>query len=400
MAAEMIDTALSWLKEQQASMEKLLAEMVEISSHTPDLDGVTRTAQLYADATRALTGGVLGGGVVPSTSGKYGAHVVMHNAADDQAADAGARDAVLLVGHHDTVFPKASFAGFREDGTLLRGPGVLDMKGGLVVISYALGALHYAGALGRIPVRVVSVADEEIGSPEGRTLVLEAARGAGCALVFESGRVNDQIVTRRKGIGGITVVAHGKAAHAGNNHPDGINAIWALGRFIDRVQQLTDYEKGITVNVGKISGGIGKNTVPDKAEAMVDLRFLTAHDGENLVNQVRTAAAQAVEGLPGPPRLEVLGGISRQPLERTEASAALLAEYATAARQSGLGADEAPLIGGGSDANTVATAGVPAIDGLGPRGKGFHTVDEFIERSTLIPKAEALVRFLASRARS
>jgi glutamate carboxypeptidase len=216
--------------------------------------------------------------------------------------------------------------------------------------------------------------------------------------VFESGRVNEQIVTRRKGIGGLTVVAHGKAAHAGNNHTDGINAIWAMAQFIVRAQELTDYERGVTVNVGKVTGGIGKNTVPDRAEALVDCRFLSARDGEQLVAALKDAADAAAEKVFGA-RVEVLGGISRMPLEKTEASAVLMAEYAAAARASGLGGDEAPLIGGGSDANTVAAAGVPAIDGLGPRGKGFHTVDEFIERATLIPKTAALVRFLASRAR-
>lgn len=380
--------ALAWLKSQQRAMERDLAELVEISSHTYDLDGVSKSAERIVAQFRALTGDALQGGLVPSTSGKHGTHVALRTSGDG---------AVLLVGHHDTVFPKASFAGFREDGDLLRGPGVLDMKGGIVVIAYALGALQHAGLLSRVPVRVVSVADEEIGSPEGRTLVLDAARGADCALVFESGRVNDQIVTRRKGIGGLTVVAHGKAAHAGNNHTDGVNAIWALARFIERAQELTDYERGVTVNVGKISGGIGKNTVPDRAEALVDCRFLTARDGEELVAKLRDAAEAAAEKVFGS-KIEIHGGISRMPLERTDASAVLLAEYAACARASGLGADEAPLIGGGSDANTVAAAGVPAIDGLGPRGKGFHTVDEFIERATLIPKAEALVRFLASRA--
>ncbi len=388
---ETLPKALAWLATQQAAMERDLAELVEISSHTPDLDGVTRTAERWTAQTRALVGDDLAGGVVPSASGKYGAHVSFHTAA-------ATRDAVLLVGHHDTVFPAASFTGFREDGALLRGPGVLDMKGGLVVVGYALGALHAAGILDRVPVRAISVADEEIGSPEGRTLVLDGARGASAALVFESGRVNDQIVTRRKGIGSVTVVAHGKGAHAGNNHADGINAIWALARFVDRAQQLSDYEKGVTLNVGKFTGGIGKNTVPDHAEALVDFRFLTAPDGEATLAAVRSAAADAASKVAGS-KIEVRGGISRVPLERTDASAALLAEYAACARASGLGGDEAPLIGGGSDANTVAAAGVPAIDGLGPRGKGFHTVDEFIERATLLPKTEALVRFLVSRAR-
>ena len=389
---ETLDKALAWLSQQQGAMERDLAELVEISSHSPDLDGVTRSAERYVAQLRALTGGALAGGITPSKSGKYGAHVDMHNLTDD-----GARhDAVLLVGHHDTVFPKATFAGFREDGALLRGPGVLDMKGGLVVIAYALGALQHAGLLSRVGVQVVSVGDEEIGSPEGRDLVLGAAGRAASALVFESGRTGDQIVTRRKGIGAMTVVAHGKAAHAGNNHTDGVNAIWAMAEFIQRAQELTDYERGVTVNVGKVAGGIGKNTVPDRAEALVDVRFLTARDGEQLLGALRDAAEAAAARVFGA-RIDVQGGISRMPLEKTDASAALMAEYALAARQSGLGADEAPLIGGGSDANTVAAVGVPAIDGLGPRGKGFHTVDEFIERDTLIPKAAALVRFLASR---
>jgi glutamate carboxypeptidase len=386
---DVLTRALEWLRGQQPPIEGLIEELVDISSHTPDLEGTTRVAHMFAEATRHIAGAALHGGMVPSPSGKAGAHVVLTTPGDN---------AVLLVGHHDTVFPKSTFDGFREDGELLRGPGVLDMKGGLVVIAYALAALHEVDLLSRVPVRVISVADEEIGSPEGRTLVLDAAKGAACALVFESGRVNDQIVTRRKGIGGLTVVAHGKAAHAGNNHTDGVNAIWALARFIERAQELTDYERGVTVNVGKISGGIGKNTVPDRAEALVDCRFLTARDGEQLVAALRDAADAAAEKVFGS-SIEVHGGISRMPLERTDASAVLLAEYASCARASGLGADEAPLIGGGSDANTVAAAGVPAIDGLGPRGKGFHTVDEFIERTTLIPKAEALVRFLASRAR-
>jgi glutamate carboxypeptidase len=385
---ETLPEALAWLAKQQGAMERDLAELVEISSHTPDLDGVTKSAERWVAQTRALTGDVLEGGTVASKSGKYGTHVAMQTRGDG---------AVMLIGHHDTVFPKASFTGFREDGALLRGPGVLDMKGGLVVIGYALGALHHAGLLARVPVRAISVADEEIGSPEGRALVLDGARGAACALVFESGRVNDQIVTRRKGIGSVTVVAHGKAAHAGNNHSDGVNAIWALARFIERAQELTDYERGVTLNVGKISGGIGKNTVPDRAEALVDFRFLTQRDGEAMVGAIRDAAEAAAEKVFGA-KIEVHGGISRQPLERTDASAVLLAEYAACARAAGLGGDEAPLIGGGSDANTVAAAGVPAIDGLGPRGKGFHTVDEFIERATLLPKTEALVRFLASRA--
>ncbi len=387
MNADVLTRALGWIDQQQHPMEQLIAELVNISSHTPDRDGNTRVATHFADAARALTKGGLDGGVVRSPSGKYGDHVVFAN---------GGGNAVLLVGHHDTVFPRAAFDGFREDGTLLRGPGVLDMKGGLVVVAYALGALAHAGVLDRVPVRLVSISDEEIGSPEGRSLILEACKSSAAALVFESGRAADQIVTRRKGLGGLTVVAHGKAGHAGNAHADSVNAIWALSRFVDRAQQLTSYDRGVTVNVGKISGGIGKNTVPDRAEALVDFRYVTAPDGEALLAGLREAARDAAAGVAGA-RLDLDGGITRAPLERTDASGALLAEYAACAHAAGLGTAEAPLIGGGSDANTVAQAGIPAIDGLGPRGKGFHTVDEFIERDTLLPKTAALVRFLVGR---
>jgi glutamate carboxypeptidase len=386
-----VDNALAWLSERQPQMEALLAALVEISSHTPNREGNDAVAVELVGAARALCGSELDGSLHLSPSGRFGQHVTLTSRAGKGAG------AVLLIGHHDTVFPKDSFSGFREDGELLRGPGVLDMKGGLVVVLFALAALREVGLLGRVPVRVISVSDEEVGSPESRELIGAAAAGASCALVFESGRTNDLIITRRKGVAGMTVRARGKAAHAGNLHHEGRNAIWALARFIDRAQALTDYDRGVTVNVGKISGGIGKNTVPEEAEAMVDFRFVEPADGDAVLARIQDAAAQAAASVDGT-SLAIDGGISRQPLARTEASAALMAEYAACARAAGLGTEESPLLGGGSDANTVSSLGIPAIDGLGPRGKGYHTKDEFIERASLIPKAAALVRFLASRA--
>jgi glutamate carboxypeptidase len=150
------------------------------------------------------------------------------------------------------------------------------------------------------------------------------------------------------------------------------------------------------VNVGKVTGGQGKNTVPDHAQALLDLRFVTQADGDSLVRAVESAAREAAEGVPGT-RIELEGGILRLPLERTVASADLLAAYGTAARASGLGDSEAPLIGGGSDASTSSAMGIASIDGLGPRGTGFHTKDEQIEVVTLVLKAQALARFLAAR---
>jgi glutamate carboxypeptidase len=272
------------------------------------------------------------------------------------------------------------------------------MKGGLAVIRGALAALDEVGALAALPVAVISVSDEEVGSPSSTRHLVELARGAACALVFESGRAGDAIITRRKGVGAMTAVARGVAAHAGNFHRDGANAIWALARFTDAAQQLTDYARGTTVNVGEFRGGTSKNTVPEHADCKIDLRFEAVADAEALIAALGAAARAAEQAVPGV-RIELSGGANRLPLERTAASAALRDEYAACARAAGLGDVEAGLLGGGSDANTVAALGVPAIDGLGPRGAGFHTTGEYVELASFAPKAEALVRFLWGRRR-
>jgi glutamate carboxypeptidase len=380
-AMKSLDAALAAVRSRGAEMLALTRSWVEINSFTQNIEGVNRVGAMLREAF-ALPG--LTCSVIPAEG--YGDHMIWRTAA------AGAP--ILLVGHHDTVFPPGHFEGWREDGNRATGPGALDMKGGLAIIRTALAALADTGALADLPLRIVCVSDEEVGSPSSAAHLRETAKGAACALVFESGRVNDMIITRRKGVGAMTVVAHGKAAHAGNNHKDGANAIWALSRFVTAAQQLTDYARGVTVNVGEFHGGTSKNTVPERAECKLDLRYETVADAEALVANLRAAAEAAA--LPGV-RIDVSGGANRLPLERTPTSAALRDEYAACARASGLGDGEAALLGGGSDANTVAPLGVPAIDGLGPRGLGFHTTNEYVELDTFVPKSEALVRFLWGR---
>lgn len=374
--------ALTTLRGRQHEMLGLTRSWVEINSYTANIEGVNRVGGMLREAFSlpALTETVIPGGP------DYGDHLVWRTAARGAP--------ILLIGHHDTVFPPGHFEGWREEGNRAIGPGVLDMKGGLAIIRCALATLNDLGLLEKLPLTIVCVADEEVGSPSSAPHLRELAKGAAAALVFESGRAQDMIITRRKGVGAMTVIAHGKAAHAGNNHKDGANAIWALAKFVDAAQRFTDYAKGVTVNVGQFSGGTSKNTVPERAECKLDLRYETVADAEALVANLR-AAATAAE-IPGV-RLEVQGGVNRLPLERTAASAALRDEYAACAREAGLGDGEAPQLGGGSDANTVAPLGVPAIDGLGPRGAGFHTTTEYAELDTFLPKAEALLRFLWGR---
>jgi glutamate carboxypeptidase len=381
------EAAASWLSGKGPSMEEALVPLVEQNSFTDNPEGGrlvgARLRELFA--MEGLTPAI-----VPST--RYADHLVF--TADGDAAV----PPIALVGHLDTVFPPGTFEGYRRDGDVARGPGVLDMKGGLVVAAFALKSLAETGGLGHLPpLRVVIVADEEVGSPEGQAVITKSIQGSSACLVFEAGRKGDAIITRRKGTGSVHAIAHGVAAHAGNQHEVGKNAIWALARFVDRAQGVTDYGRGVTVNVGKVSGGLGKNTVPDRADAWVDFRFCVAQDGIDVAAALERAGADAAASVPGT-RIEVTGGVARQPLERTPKSAALMGRYGSCARAAGLGDGEAALLGGGSDASTSSSMGIPSIDGLGPRGTGFHTKEELIEVSSLVPKAQALARFLALEA--
>ena len=379
------EAAAAWLADKTPAILGALAPLVEVNSFTENVDGGRKVGALFRKLYEPLG---LTCQVVPST--RFADHLVFSSRSSLEG-----KAPIALIGHLDTVFPPGTFEGFRRDGTLIRGPGVLDMKGGLVLVAYALEALLQTGGLDRLaPLRLVLVADEEVGSPEGQGVIRDAILGATQALVFEAGRKGDAIITRRKGTGAVVATAHGVAAHAGNNHKEGKNALWAMARFVDRVQGLTDYDKGITVNVGKVVGGQGKNTVPDRADAWIDVRFCTRADADTTIDKMRALAHDVGLELSGT-RVEMTGGVARLPLERTPGSEALMQAYAACARASGLGDSEAPLIGGGSDASTSGGMGIASIDGLGPRGIGFHTQDEQVEVESLVPKAQALARFLA-----
>jgi glutamate carboxypeptidase len=377
-----VSQSLTWLDLQRGALEALVAELVLLDSHTGDVAGVERVVALLESELTEL-----GLATERIEAPPFGPHLSFRGTAPGAP--------VFLVGHTDTVFPPGSFSGWRVEDGHGHGPGAFDMKGGLAVMLFGLAAAHRAGLLERVAVAGLLVADEEVGSPSSQPHLRRLAAGARAALVFESGRAGDLLVTRRKGTAAVRVIAHGVAAHAGNEHQKGKNAIWALARFVDAAQRLTDLPRGLTVSVGTIRGGSSKNTVPERAECEVDLRFLTEADGERLVEALRAACAEAaVEGT----RLELQPTSWRAPLTPTPASAALAQAYGACQRDSGLGAGEAPLAGGGSDACTTGAIGVPTVDGLGPRGSGFHTRDERVELDSLVPKAQALLRYLAQLA--
>jgi glutamate carboxypeptidase len=370
MVAVMSDLPEAIVRQCRARTEQLLSsieEIVTINSFSRHPEGGARVA----DVLMRELGDIPGIEASLHESSRFAPHVV----ATTDAASASASGCVALVGHHDTVFPPGFFEGFRVDGRLARGPGVLDMKSGLVIAISALRLLAEHDELSGVPARFVIVSDEEIGSPEGASLLETELDGADAALVFEAGRAHDAIITARKGTGGVRVTA------------DGEDAIATLAAYVDRAQALTDYERGVTVNAGTVEGDAVK------ASALFDIRYITLADGEALIGDLERLADE----LPG--NLTLSGGMARPPLERTTANVALFREYAGCAAPAGLGSSEASLIGGGSDASTTAALGVPSIDGLGPRGTGFHTRDELIEIETLPQRLEALVRFLWGRRR-
>ncbi len=382
MFQERVEIGLSWLAGQRLAMQRLLERLVRQSSFTQDPPGVNAVASMI-DAELSRIG--LKVTRVPST--RFGDHLYFESAARAEA--------VFLIGHTDTVFPRRNFDGFELQGDLARGPGVFDMKGGLVVGIFALEALARAALLRHLPLRGMFVSDEEVGSPDSQPHLRERAAGSACALGLESGRAGDAIVTQRKGVASVQAEARGVGAHAGNEHVRGRSAVWALARFVDRAQSLTDYARGLTVNVGVFQGGTTKNTVPDQARAEVDLRYRTEEDGEAAYRALEAAAqGAAVEGT----RIHLVRSAWRPPMSRSEASAALAVEYGLCQEESGLGSGEAPLSGGGSDACTTSALGIPTIDGLGPRGSGFHTTEERVDVASLVPKALALARFLGRRA--
>jgi glutamate carboxypeptidase len=371
------------LRQRAPQILALTERMVSLNSHTRNAAGVDAVGALLAEA---LSSSSLAITREPGGAG-LGAHLLFETAAASRGAP------VLLIGHHDTVFPPGTFEGFRLAEGRAHGPGVLDMKSGLALVAHVLLVLDEADLLARLPLRFISVSDEEIGSPSSQPWLSTLAQGARCALVFEAGRAGDKLITARRGSGNAIVTAHGKAAHAGNALSEGRNAIWALARFIDHAQRVQHAFPGAGLNVGLVQGGSARNSVPDLARCEVDLRFSDA-GGESAVRRaLEEACAKAAAEVEGT-RCELVWTTSRRPWARSQASAELCAEYNACQRAAGLMAGEADVIGGGSDANTVGALGVPCIDGLGPRGSGFHTPDEQIEVASLGMKAEALLRFL------
>lgn len=368
-------TVLSWLAPRADEMEALLHRLVDIDSNSFDKAGTDAVGDAIIEVLQA-------DGITVERIPKSGFGDVLRAQVPGRQANSHA----LMLGHRDTVFKKGTVAtrGYSRDGNLAYGPGVADMKAGLVANIFVLRAIKAAGGL-PFPVVALFTADEEIGSPTGRPEIETAARGARAVFNSEPGRVSGNVVTGRKGGGSFHITVTGRAAHSGANHDAGASAIEALARKIVRLHALTDYSTGITTNVGVIKGGNTHNTVAPWAEAELDLRFVTLEQHAQIVPEIEKIVR--AEDVPGT-SADIKPIAMFLPLERKH-SDALFAIYKEAAARVGF-AVEGEFTGGCADSGFTAALGVPTLCGLGPVGGKAHTDEEFCRVDTLVPRAQAL----------
>ena len=301
------------------------------------------------------------------------------------------RAPVLLLGHMDTVFPvgEAARRPFTVEGSRVTGPGALDMKGGVAVMLSALKALHSAGFSGR-PLKVILVSDEEIAHNRAKASVMLQREARGCAACFncETGYEDNSLVIGRKGGVVFKAAVHGIAAHAGNNPRQGRSAIWEMAKKIDDIQNMTDWDKGITFNVGTIKGGTVSNAIPDYCEVEGDIRFQDP-DISPLVKEelLKVLNHTYIEGTKTELLLYHEGML---PMKMTEENRKLFEFVKKTGEENGIPVSEGKLVGGGSDSGYVVYAGVPTVCAMGVKGRFNHTRDEYALKDSLFERAKLL----------
>ena len=381
MNPTMHDAILSYLEPRRREALDLLRRLVEIQSGSRNKPGLDRMAGEMAAVLRGILPQVR---VLP-----FADHGDMVQAMTLSATER--RKGLVLVGHMDTVFPAdTTFTAYREDEERCFGPGVYDMKGGLVVAVFALKALAHLGLLEKIPLTVLCNSDEEIGSPASRPWIEEMCESALAALVFEGGGRDRDVVTGRKGRLGMELTVRGRAGHAAKGGAKS-SAILELAHKIVALEALNDGRE-ITLNVGQVAGGIGPNTVPELATAALDARFLTPAGQRRLEGDLTRIVAEPL--IPGTATtLAVTSG--RPAMPQSEGNRNLYGVARAQAQAFGYDLPE-ELRSGVSDANFIAGLGTPVLDGLGPVGDLDHSDLEFILKDTLMERAALTAATIAA----
>jgi glutamate carboxypeptidase len=372
----------AWLATQRDAMVALLREMVDIDSGSYNKLGI--------DAVGAVVQRFMAVQGIPVEVVRQQKHGDCLRAAvqwDGPAGNAGGH--IMLMGHRDTVFPdgETSRRPFTIRDDIAYGPGVADMKAGLVMNCFVLAAFAKFGGA-PAPLLGLFTSDEEIGSPEGRAVIENEARRARAVFNSEPGRVSGNVVTGRKG--GVFSLFRilGKAAHSGGAFSEGISAIEELARKVQAIHALTDLDRGVTLNVGLVSGGQSVNTVAPWAEGQIDLRYVQPTDRDDIM--ARIAAIIERSYVPGTKAELTIRG-EFLPLTQSPTARKLFDIYVGAAVDTGFQTD-GEFTGGCADSGFTAAVGAPTICAVGPVGGKAHSPDEFLRLDSLVPRAQACAR--------
>ena len=366
-----------WLAERRQAMIDMIEEVVNIDSGSYDKAGVDRVGDRFQRFFAER-------GMATSVESHETFGNAIHIRLDDKPTN---EKPVVLMGHRDTVFPKGEVARrrFTIEGDRAYGPGVVDMKSGLVMNAFVLAAFKELGG-NPAPLAGLITSDEEIASPSSRPVIERVAREAACVFNSEPGRATGNVVTGRKGGIFMRFEVSGKAAHSGGNFEKGISAIGEIAHKIVAIHALTDLQRGITLNVGLISGGQSVNTTAPQAEGRIDLRYVKPAD--------RTWALEAIQRIVDTPtvkgttaKLEILGEFA--PLAKSEGSEQMFEAYTAASRTLGMKV-EGEFSGGCADSGFTAGVGCPTICAVGPVGGNAHTPEEYLELDSIVPRAQAL----------
>jgi glutamate carboxypeptidase len=348
-----------------------LAALVGVESPSHDIVAVTECAQMLAGIIELRLGSAPH--LVASDAGPH-----VHWRGSDHAT-------VLVLGHHDTVFPIGALAErpFTVADGRATGPGVFDMKAGIVQAIHAVAALH-----DRSMVELLFTADEEVGSRSSRALIEDRARSCGRVLVLEPSADGGSLKTARKGVGTFEVVVRGRAAHAGLEPEKGVNSLVAAAELITQIAGFGNAQHGTTVTPTVVVGGSAENVVPAETRVKIDVRVVEPSEKARL-EQMMAGLTTTVPGA----IIDVRGGIDRPPMHPS-ASATLFPVAQRAALAAGMGHLEGVAVGGGSDGNFTADLGVPTLDGLGAVGGGAHADHEYVDVATMTERARLLAALI------
>ena len=368
------------LKDKTSQIYKNFEDIVNINSFSSNAEGIDKVLNQIVKIASSLD--------IPLQTVYSSKKVRPHLMYGKDKKD----DYYAFIGHFDTVHsPKSDFQTMSEVDGLLKGPGTNDMKAGLIVALYSFYILQRLYPDAQLPFKILFNSDEETGSGDSREIIENEFKGALAAFVFEPGRPNGEIVTRRKGIASLDIEVIGKPAHSGVEPWEGINSILGACEIIQKLEALNDYENGIIVGCNEIIGGVARNVVPANTKIVVDVRFSTMAQQKQLFSDIENILT--LKNLAGA-KVKYDLHVNRPPLEKSEQSDRLAKLYMDISNSIGIKCEEIAT-GGGSDGNFLSAMGIPVVDGMGAVGNFSHTKKEFIYKESLIYRIKIFVLFMS-----